>query len=91
MQLANAFCRLGNYLAYKAGLLRWGQLPLNTQVCAIKYSTPAPWPVAPVHAAQAVIITMRTGGKLTGVLPTVPHTASTSNALQGTVTMRRVR
>jgi hypothetical protein len=65
------FNRLALYLAYRAGLLTWGQLPLTTQVACIKAST-SPWYVAPKHATWAASTMARTGGVyLTGNYPTV--------------------
>ena len=74
------FNRLALYLAYKAGLLTWQQLPLTTQVQCIKASV-SPWPVAAQHAAWAATTMARTGGVyLTGSYPTVQPTASSTAA-----------
>jgi hypothetical protein len=75
------FNRLALYLAYRAGILRWSELPLTTQVQCIKAST-SPWVVAPQAASWAASTMARTGGVyLTGSYPTVdPSTeAATAN------------
>lgn len=71
--------RLALYLAYKAGYLAWGQLPLTTQVACVRASAAASYAayvptIAPQHAAWCTATTVATGGKLTGMVPTVQPT-----------------
>lgn len=90
--------RLALYLAYKAGLLTWQQLPLTTQVQCIRAGT-----IASLHAYTATLApatvqwcnaaAAATGGhNLTNTaLPTVaPHAASNACPLHATVRARKV-